>query len=154
MRKSRMTVSIIAAVAFGAAIVSYPILNDDGMVLPDEVRKHHLFTTYEANYAYKPLMGSVADLNGDGLSDILVVYSLNRESNRIVAILDGETPVITPEEPAPLENVAIEFKDIDKTPPTEFIISGNKGSHFGFGIYRIQEGSIFNIFNADMEDCC
>ena len=144
---------LLGALLLVAVIFSYPYFNQ-GMKLPDEVKAHPLYAVYEANFEQTPLMGAVTDLNDDGQEDILVVFSYDKERNKIIAILAGDTPHITKMEPAPLEHVVIEFKDIDKKPPTEFILSGSKGSYVGYGIYRIQDEEIFNIFSADMEDCC
>ena len=147
-----LKLALPAALLIAAAVI-YPVLNP-GMQLPDEVRAHHLFAAFEAQFDGRPLNGGICDLNDDGLEDLLVIYRENREQNKFVVILAGDPPTITVPDPAPLENAAIEFKDIDKTPPMEFIISGNKGSYMGYGIYRIKEEALYNLFDADMEHCC
>ena len=88
--------------------------------------------------------------------DLLIVYYVDPESNKIVGLLSqpDSSVAITQSEPAPIENALIEFKDIDKTPPMEFILSGNKGSYVGYGVFRIVDDMIFNLFGSDMDDCC
>lgn len=153
MKKKWIGWLLCGAIVFCGALI-YNQYNGLQAELPEEVRAHHLFSVFEERFEYRPVMGAAKDLDGDGKEDLLVVFSYTKDSNKIVAILDGDEPVVTEMEPAPLENVTIEFKDIDKTPPVEFILSGSKGSNFGYGIYRIQDEAIFNIFGADMEDCC
>lgn len=153
MKKYRALLIIAVLLVAGGL---YTVFNEEqaAVSMPAEVLDHPLFDYYTANFDYKPLTGVVTDLNDDGLDDLLIVFSYDKESNKIIAILDGDDPVITPMEPAPLENITIELKDINKEPPIEFILSGSKGSHVGYGIYYIEDGQIVNMFDSNMEDCC
>ncbi|MCC5425445.1 Cys-Cys-COOH (seleno)protein SaoC, partial [Clostridium botulinum] len=79
----------------------------------------------------------------------------NNDKNSMVVVLsDKEKYKITNEVSAPIENQKIEFKDIDKKPPIEFVVSGSKNGSFGYAIYRIEKGKIINLFGEDMKDCC
>ena len=144
---------LIPVVAIVAAIIVYPHING-GMKLPDEVREHPLFEVYEEHFTNKALMGGICDLNDDGIEDIIVVYSLDRKQNQCVVILDGKPPVITEPDRAPLENVTIEFKNIDKISPMEFIIMGSKSGNVGYAICRIKDNAIYSLFDGDMDHCC
>ena len=55
---------------------------------------------------------------------------------------------------APASNPKIEFKDIDEKTPMEFIVSGSKGSSFGYAIYRLDNMKIVDLFGQGMEECC
>ena len=143
----------LPVLAFTLAMLIYPHMNNR-MKLSDEVRQHPLFSVYEEHYDNKALMGGICDLNSDGLDDIIVVFSVDKDQNQCVVILAGDPPIITPPERAPLEDVTIEFKDIDQTPPMEFILAGSKSGNIGYAICRIKEDVIYSLFDADMDHCC
>lgn len=129
--------------------------NEAAASLPTEVSNHPLYEYYKANFGnYKPLAGAVADLNNDGVDDLLIAFSYDEESNKMIAILGGDRPLITPMAAAPLEDIMIEIKNVDKKPPNEFVISGSKGGQVGYGIYYIKNGKIVNMFDNNMADCC
>ncbi|MGI6685766.1 MAG: Cys-Cys-COOH (seleno)protein SaoC [Bacillota bacterium] len=153
MKKYRVLILAVILILAGGFYTSFSG-GKTGAVLPPEVRDHPLFEHYSANFDYKALTGVVADLNDDGLDDLLVVFSYDKDSNKMVALLGGDEPVISQIEPAPLENIMIELKDINNEPPIEFILSGSKGTYVGYGIYYIEEGRIVNMFDSNMEDCC
>ncbi|MFV3014058.1 Cys-Cys-COOH (seleno)protein SaoC [Clostridium botulinum] len=95
------------------------------------------------------------DLNNDNKLDLIVIYKEDNDKNSMVVVLsDKEKYKITNEVSAPIENQKIEFKDIDKKPPIEFVVSGSKNGSFGYAIYRIEKGKIINLFGEDMKDCC
>ncbi|WP_251861117.1 Cys-Cys-COOH (seleno)protein SaoC [Clostridium sp. Marseille-Q2269] len=95
------------------------------------------------------------DLNNDNKLDLIVIYKKNSDKNSMVVVLsDKERYKITNEVSAPIENQKIEFKDIDKKAPLEFIISGSKNGNLGYAIYRIEKGKIVDLFGEDMKDCC
>ncbi|EPY2307422.1 Cys-Cys-COOH (seleno)protein SaoC [Clostridium sporogenes] len=95
------------------------------------------------------------DLNNDDKLDLIVIYKKDNDKNSMVVVLsDKEKYKITNEVSAPIENQKIEFKDIDKKPPIEFVVSGSKNGNFGYAIYRIEKGKIINLFGEDMKDCC
>ena len=56
--------------------------------------------------------------------------------------------------PGPIENQQIQFKDIDKEGPIEFIVSGEKNGAVGYAIYRMIDGQPIDLFGEGMADCC
>ena len=96
-----------------------------------------------------------ADLNNDGRQDVVVIYRIAKDANRMRVILDlGDKYSDTNEVPAPLYDQSIVFRDIDKKPPLEFIVQGRKGAKIGYAIFRIENNQLIDIFGEGMEDCC
>lgn len=56
--------------------------------------------------------------------------------------------------PAPVSDQMIQFRDIDRKPPLEFILQGRKGAKAGYAIFRIEQGVLTDLFGEGMEDCC
>jgi hypothetical protein len=95
------------------------------------------------------------DVNGDSRDDLIVLYRVSDGKNRMRVILDlSEGLLATNEIPAPIENQLIQFRDIDKKPPMEFIVQGSKGSKTGFAVFRIENNRLIDLFGEGMEDCC
>ena len=103
-----------------------------------------------------PLIVSAAsDLNDDGREDMIVIYGIAPETNRMRVVLDlPEGPALTNEHPAPVENQVIQLMDIDEEPPMEFIVFGSKGMNTGFAVYRYHHGTLEDLFGEDMYECC
>lgn len=95
------------------------------------------------------------DVNDDESKDLIVIFNKSKRSNGMVVVLDkGDKYEITDEVPAPIDNQSIEFRDIDESPPMEFIVSGSKDGQFGYAIFRVEGLEIRNLFGEDMEACC
>lgn len=96
-----------------------------------------------------------ADLNGDNIEDLVVIYKESEDKNNMLVVLDkkGEYQC-TNEVPAPVSNQVITFKDIDDKPPLEFIVQGMKGANIGYGIYRVEGIRLEDLFGEGMKDCC
>lgn len=43
---------------------------------------------------------------------------------------------------------------MDREPPLEFVLTGEKDGEVGYAIYRIIDGELINLFGENMEDCC
>lgn len=96
------------------------------------------------------------DLNDDGRKDLLVIYKEGNKKNGMLIVLDTEEGYkLSDHTHAPIENQKIEFKDIDKEGPMEFIVSGSKDGKFGYAIFRlVDEFELRNLFGEGMEECC
>lgn len=95
------------------------------------------------------------DVDGDGKKDLVVIFSVGKDKNNMVVVLDKESQYkLSNTIPAPISNQKIEFKDIDEKTPMEFIVSGSKGSSVGYGIYRLENMKIVDLFGEGMEECC
>ena len=96
-----------------------------------------------------------SDLNDDGRDDLIVIYRVSGDKNMMRVILDlGEGFLATNEVPAPHSNQVIQFRDIDKKPPMEFIVQGTKGAKSGFAIFRVEGNQLVDLFGEGMADCC
>jgi uncharacterized membrane protein YraQ (UPF0718 family) len=120
---------------------------------------HPLFAVFESQMPrVEVILTAECDLNGDGDEDLIVLYSIGRDVNRMLVVLakteDSDGPVLTNEHPAPVANQVIQFKDIDETPPMEFIVYGTKGVSAGFAVYRCHGGVLEDLFGENMRDCC
>jgi len=96
-----------------------------------------------------------ADLNGDNVEDLVVIYRESEERNNMLVVLDIKGGYqCTNEVPAPVSNQVITFKDIDDKPPLEFIVQGMKGANIGYAIYRVDGTKLEDLFGEGMKDCC
>ena len=90
----------------------------------------------------------------DGRKDLVVVYH-TEDLTRMVVCQNNEGGLVYSEPiPGPIENQQIQFKDIDKEGPIEFIVSGEKNGAVGYAIYRMIDGQPIDLFGEGMADCC
>lgn len=98
---------------------------------------------------------TVEHFNEDELEDAVVVYQNEEGHKRFVVVYSEDgTYKMSEERPAPVENQKIVNKNIDDEPPMEFIISGSKNGHYGYSIFRLDGGTVVDLFGEGMEDCC
>ncbi len=96
-----------------------------------------------------------ADVNDSGTEDMVVIYRAGQDKNMMEVVFDVAGKLhCSNEVPAPATNQLIQFKDIDKRPPLEFIVQGMKDAKVGYAIYRLEEGRLVDLFGEGMEDCC
>jgi len=102
----------------------------------------------------KTVMLLEGDCNADGITDLVIVYRENENSNRLATVYshEGGFSLANPI-PAPFEAVALKWKDIDERPPVELVVSGRRGIHFGIGVLRFVDGEWVDLFGG-MENCC
>lgn len=101
------------------------------------------------------LLTTLGDCNADGIEDLVVVYRENEDQNHMVAVYSAEgTFRISPPVRAPLENCRLQWRDIDEVPPVELLVSGQKGIHIGYAVFRFVDGEWISLFGDGMEDCC
>ncbi len=118
-----------------------------------ENRMMHSFAEQHPGLAI--LKYAQADLDNDGMEDLIVIYQIAKDRNEMCVILHtGEGFVESNSVPAPVSDQLIQFRDIDSKPPLEFILQGRKGSKVGYAIFRIEDGKLADLFGQGMEDCC
>lgn len=148
---------LIAIVIFSLGLFSFYLDKNNSIkglgIEPDNELLLYFQKTHPEN---KVITCGYEDLNGDGRKDLLVIYNVAHRKNEMVVVLDNvEGYEISDPSPAPINNQDIEFKDIDKTPPIEFIVSGSKDGNYGYAIFRlINNIEIRDLFGDGMEDCC
>jgi len=83
------------------------------------------------------------------------MYRVDPDHNGMRVILDfGGFYLETNEVPAPYSDQVIQFRDIDRKPPMEFIVQGARGVKMGFAVFRIEENRLVDLFGEGMRDCC
>lgn len=122
---------------------------------PEDVLAHPLFTHFQAAYDAPELVTGIAgDCNGDGVEDLTVVFR-HGEGNHLVTVYSGEEGFRLSEEiSAPVEDCLLTWRDIDEVPPVELLVSGRKGIHIGYAIYRFEAGAWTALFGDGMGECC
>lgn len=100
------------------------------------------------------------DINNDEKEDMVVIFKHNDNSHghigevEFTVVINDDNPKLLKHYKAPVENQKIEFKDVDKKQPIEFIISGSKNSNIGYSIYRFENNEVIDIFGSGSMDAC
>lgn len=133
---------------------------NNGIVYAENVEDDHPALVYYNGQVpgREIILACEEDLTEDDLMDLVVIYHNPEEGrqNWMVALInqgDG-TYDITEPTPAPVENQALRFFEMDREPPLEFVLTGEKDGEVGYAIYRMIEGELINLFGENMEDCC
>lgn len=133
-------------------------MDDTNIVVTLGVEKdNELLLYFEEVFPDNPVITcGYEDMNDDGRKDLLVIYREEKKKNGMLVVMDTEDGYkLSDHTHAPIENQKIEFKDIDKTGPMEFIVSGSKDGKFGYAIFRlVDDFEVRNLFGEGMEDCC
>ena len=156
MNKRFKTILIILVV-FSLGLFSYIQDNKQKLIDFGVDYDNELLLHFKENFPDKKVIKcGYEDLNGDDIKDLLVIYNVSRRQNEMLIVIDyGNEYKFSESTPAPLDNQKIEFKDIDKTPPMEVIVSGSKDGNYGYAIFRLIDDTIFkDLFGEGMEDCC
>ncbi|MCL2234843.1 MAG: hypothetical protein FWB98_00175 [Defluviitaleaceae bacterium] len=94
------------------------------------------------------------DANDDGIDDLVVVFAADPNHNQKVTVLSASNGFwLTEPMPAPFQDVAMSWRDIDNAPPIELVLSGRRGMDFGLGVLRFYENQWVDLFGG-LEDCC
>lgn len=153
-KKTIITILSLLIFALGVFVFAKDKAKEEGElgVSPDNKLLLHFKTSYPEKEVKKC---GYEDIDGDGEKDLVVIFSNTKRSNGMLVVLEKEGKYkISEEVPAPIDNQKIEFKDIDETPPMEFIVSGSKDGQFGYAIFRLEGMKLKNLFGEGMEDCC
>lgn len=114
-----------------------------------------LLSYFEKNTKFEEIISyAEEDINNDKRNDLVVVYKEDNNNQMVVIINGKENMYMTAPIPAPKEDVVIEFKNIDDKEPIEIVISGSKNGNVGYGIYRLENKRLLNLFGEGMEACC
>lgn len=111
---------------------------------------------YKKHSTYQPIVAEEGDINADGLCDLVLIYHVPMVGNRMCALMrkPDNTYERSNEFKAPVSNQNVYLRDIDDTPPVEFVVQGMKGAKTGFAIYRFVDGRLEDVFGEGMDDCC
>lgn len=133
-----------------------PVENDAVRATEKLIQSDILLQHFKATYPDKKVLKFArADVNNTGNEDRVVIYQDTKDKNMMVVVFDEEGKLkCSNNVPAPVTNQMIQFKDIDKEPPLEFIVSGVKGANYGYAIFRLEAGNLIDLFGEGMEDCC
>lgn len=137
---------------------------------PNVAEDHPLLTAFtEWDEEAEVLVACEEDLTNDGVKDLAVIYTTavddehvtasNRGKHRhtrlavVIGSEDASTPEFTEPVPAPVENQKIQFKNIDQQDEIEFVVQGSKNGKVGYGIFRVEDKAVINLFGEGMEEC-
>ena len=123
----------------------------------DGINNNDLYQVYINKYADKELLTFLeGDFSGDNIDDLIIIYRESEYSNKLVGIYKDSNGKIlmTDPIPAPIENYIIKFYNIDEKVPNEILVSGQKGAHIGFAVYRLENGEFISLFENGMANCC
>ncbi len=110
---------------------------------------------WQGGNSFAPVRWAEEDVNSDGRQDTILIYQTDANTCMMCAILNTEQGFLLSESiKAPVENQTISFQDIDNKPPTEVIVSGSKNGKIGYGILRLENNQLIDIFGDSMKDCC
>lgn len=144
-------VLVLAAVILAGSFISSLYSKDEGEV---DLQAKPVREWQEKNPGRPVVTWAEGDLNNDGEEDLVIIYRQNKKCFSQVLLKNDEDYHLLKDMPAPAENQQIQFKNIDDKLPVELIISGMKGSDVGYGIYRVEDGKLINLFEENMDKCC
>ena len=103
-------------------------------------KDHYLLQAFYDKFPGKEVVKcKLGDVSGNGKDDLI--------------INSGKEIYFSEESKAPYENQKIEIKDIDNSPPNEFVVSGSKRGQYGYGVFRIEGKHLHNLFSEGMGIC-
>lgn len=130
------------------------IVQEFGINKNDELYKYFQ-KNYKCDKKIIPLKAAKGDITNDGKDDLVLIFNKEGEDiNNMVVLINGDKKVFTKEKRAPIDNIEIQFKDIDDKGPIETIISGSKNGNYGYAIYRLENNEMKDLFGENMKDCC
>lgn len=142
--------------AYGCSDKDLPTPGDQKDFNASVLRENQMMQYFAGNHLGQTILKyAQADLDNDGREDLIVIFNVDIGKNMMSVIrFQGVDLVETNAVPAPVSDQMIQFKDIDKKPPLEFIIQGRKGAKVGYAIFRVEDGKLADLFGEGMEDCC
>ncbi|WP_373598276.1 Cys-Cys-COOH (seleno)protein SaoC [Paraclostridium bifermentans] len=155
MKRKKMVMIIVLVVIVFAGIYVYSKEKEKQNNDLPEVNKEYL-NYFKENVKNKNIITyTEQDLNNDKVKDLLVVYKKNNTQNEMVGIISkGEDVYMTEPIRAPIEDIVIEFKNIDDKDKMELILSGSKNGNVGYAIYRLEGNKLIDLFGEGMNSCC
>ena len=116
---------------------------------------HPMMTYFAEVNPYEIQAAEIQDITADGKEDLLVIWRDTEDDINYMAAVteDAGWYGLSGKEKAPYENLTIEFKDIDEKDMMEFIVSGSRLGNYGYGIYRVEDGAVVNIFGEGLDEC-
>ncbi|MDO5018470.1 MAG: Cys-Cys-COOH (seleno)protein SaoC [Lagierella massiliensis] len=116
---------------------------------------HYLLQAFYDKFPGKEVIKCrLGDVNGDDREDLIIIFRETKDINHLIVAMDlNEKISFSDQTSAPYENQKIELKDIDNEPPKEFIVSGSKRGQYGYGIFRIEDKHLHNLFSEGMGVC-
>ncbi|WP_353095596.1 Cys-Cys-COOH (seleno)protein SaoC [Tissierella praeacuta] len=155
--KKNIKILLITLIVFSLGLFLYIQDNEQKLIDFGVDYDNELLLHFKENFPDNEVIKcGYEDLNGDGIKDLLVIYKVSNRQNEMLVVIDyGDSYKFSDSTPAPLHDQKIEFKDIDKTPPMEVIVSGAKDGNFGYAIFRLIDDTTFkDLFGEGMDDCC
>lgn len=116
---------------------------------------HPLVQRFLTEYGQEDiLLACSADVNADGVDDLIVIFSGEDANSTVAMMSDGDSYFYTDPTPAPRENQKIRFTNIDKGEDLEVMITGEKNGQVGYAVYKTIGHEFRNLYGENMKDCC
>jgi len=160
MNKKKMIIHLFMIIVLVFVISVIKNLDNNDLSKKDKsigVEENNPLLQYfiESHPANEVILCGYEDVNNDEMKDLIVIYNISKNKNGMLVVISNDDKYICSNEVfAPAENQAIKFKNIDDKEEMEFIISGSKNGQVGYGIFRLENVEIINLFGEGMEDCC
>lgn len=155
MKLKKILIILLLIIVFIFGINTYRKEKQKQEVKLPDVNKEYL-DYFKKNVKYEKILTyTQQDINDDKVDDLLVVYKKGENHNEMVGVIsDKENIYMTAPIRAPIDDISIEFKNIDDKGEMELILSGSKNGNVGYAIYRLENKKLIDLFGEGMNSCC
>lgn len=129
--------------------------NQQSKAIHDALAEDVKFELFQETYGEKELLTYLyGDFNEDGVEDLIIVYKESANASYLVTVFSAEgSYLLTEPISAPVDSCQLEWKDVDNRPPKELLVSGQKGIHYGYGVFHFIDNQWQSLY-GEMDQCC
>lgn len=151
--KTAIIIVIIIVLIFLGYVQSSKKLGDGDKAI--DFKKNKLYIAFTEEFPDREvILCEGGDFTNDGIEDLIVIYKEKKHTEMLVVVGDENKVMYTNSVKAPVENQAIELRNIDEKDEVEFVVSGSKAGNVGYGIFRVENMILKDLFGEGMDACC